>query len=173
MKNLKFILLLFVLPFISCNSDDDDSNKKDNNESEFYYEFFTNSKIEIGSENNISVAKIKEGEKTVFRYIFNTEGSPNISDDEIKNILVFEIPSNINQFKFVNKEILKASAYYRSICFCADVSNIAIEEGKISGEKIDSNTWKVYVDIIISNEFGDNKVSFKNSFKKSFLLGFK
>ena len=135
--NLFSVVLLVFL--FGCQSDDESGNGD-----RFEYSFYENAQITL-SEFNFS--DVSPGNNLVFRYYFLADENPNISDDEYAERIIFEIPSDADEFSFTNAELSNINTYFDKFCFCFIEGSIPISEGTISGSKINATTWEVSIDV--------------------------
>jgi len=143
MKN-NLILLIFVLGFASCNKDDLNCHPKSIDAT---WTLEKSILIEYFEDLDRNIYSIVDGENIVFEYLHSGAQCDDIYDDEWGERLAFEIPSEKEEFEYVDEEILEIIAFYNQ--FGAWVSSIQhpINEGLIKGEKISSKKWEVSVSI--------------------------
>lgn len=172
MKNLLSGLFLAFLLLQACNNDDvviptcencnftcldmiDNevftSNCRDNYDC--MYRVFTQSEVDIEEEKGF-----KSGDKNVFLMETETEGEPNIADDEFKNTLVFELDESQNSFSVDGNALSDMNVYFKRTCFCTEVEFKPVATGCLQGEKQTDGTWFVQGNLTISYSWGDFEV---------------
>jgi hypothetical protein len=134
-----YFILVFVLVFNS-----NDIRAQENAEKKEFI-LYPNSEIEHKTIYYTSF-KIVEGGFLVFELTSNNSGDPgNFSEATSK--VVFEIAPSIEHFSFNNSEILDHHGIYIQLCRCQDQGYNWIDQGQISGEKIDATSWRIEIDI--------------------------
>ncbi len=105
--------------------------------------FHGKSKLELKQDESGSVyPKISEGKKWVLEYKYTAPENPDIADDEYSETFTFQIKKPCGK-RFKITDLKKANAIFLKSCFCADRGYSKITEGKITGKKIDKNTWEI------------------------------
>ncbi len=165
MKKLLFIIALFNLSFLSAQVK---SNLKEKIFPEIKtFKVLKNSAIKLNQADNIYFDyNIIKGNKLVFDYYYKAKDRESVADDEYNERIVFEMYSkSAASFVLTGDSILAAKAYYTRSCFCLDRGNYKINGGSILGKKINANTWKVDMDLVITPvpEFGGEPFSVKVS----------
>ncbi|WP_319481657.1 hypothetical protein [uncultured Draconibacterium sp.] len=177
MKRLSFIAALFVIIAFNfgCHNGHTGENCIDNNP---YFEpeplpesgtlacsFYTNSKISIDEDTtqNLTVAYIQEGSNTVFRYYYNDhwEATGSVGEydtlppppaDAFETAVVFEVPSNKEEFLLSGNDLKRANAMYGNICNCSAYGYLPITSGCIKGIKINDSEWQIDINILAEKD---------------------
>jgi hypothetical protein len=157
MKNIAGLLLLTLL-IASCNK----SSVSDCTPEKFSYDLLVDKKITILPAGQQSRINIEGGDKLVFNYTHTFKDCKNIADDEVSEILVFEIPKTDNSFDVSGAALGTINCHSQVSCYCANVNAIAIKTGKIKGTKIAANKWVVEVDV--TNTITSAKYTFAATF---------
>ncbi|MDU8886498.1 hypothetical protein RXV94_10025 [Yeosuana sp. MJ-SS3] len=146
MKKISLILFLFQIVFLSCDNINDENNcqpettlSKWESEKEIMLEF-----NEAAQRNHYQVAN---GNKLVFNYIHVGAQCDDIIDDEWAEVLIFQIENDIEEFEFVDDEILTTNCFYFQNGAWAFGTQQNVKKGFIRGEKISVNTWEINVNI--------------------------
>ncbi|WP_297093220.1 hypothetical protein [uncultured Draconibacterium sp.] len=176
MKRLSFITAIFaILAFnFGCHDGHTGENCIDENP---YFEpepvpevgrlnmsFYTNSEINTYEEvDNYTIAYIQEGSKTVFRYQhsgywgipdsigdYDTLPPPPL-DGQFEIAVVFEVPSDKEEFLISGNDLKRAHAMYGSISMVSP-GYIPITSGCIKGEKISDSEWQIDINILTEKD---------------------
>ncbi|MEJ2004041.1 MAG: hypothetical protein P8X57_03535 [Cyclobacteriaceae bacterium] len=127
------------------------------------YEFLNNSQIEISwiSQHGYFV-EIVDGDKQVFKRTYNYQDSPNIVDDELTEILLFELERDVSSFKFTDEELTQANVLFARFCECFPGYR-NVNSGTLEGTKTVNGTWRIKADLQVSSAVGPLK--FEASFE--------
>ncbi|MFT6054792.1 MAG: hypothetical protein ACJAS3_002638 [Roseivirga sp.] len=153
MKRFAILTAISSLVF-SCDSE---------NPGEITREYFDNSELVYATsqpfqdDTEIRSGYIQDGEHITFRYSYFHPQDDDISDDELAEIFIFEIPKNSTEFNYSTSEniandFLKAD--YQRSCFCGPV-NFELVSASISARKIGGAEWEVSFDILYKDQFGE------------------
>lgn len=145
MKRVYFTSFIFLSLLFSCDTSDDsitDAITK--------YTYTTNSQIVTEEIDDLTFAKIEEGDNLVFKYLFTRSQDDDISDDEYSEVIIFQIDANAEEFDFTNDELASVFTYFDQYCFCPYYGSIQIIDGNISGVKVDSQNWDITIDVTFS-----------------------
>ena len=115
------------------------------NEAKEKASYFSNSKMKFKPKDWAFNIEIRNGHKTVFSYIFEQEENPNISDDELKEGVFFQIPIGLKTFEFKDVELRQVKLYYEKICFGSCIGKY-LEKGQVKGKLI-NGIWEVEIQI--------------------------
>lgn len=88
-------------------------------------------------------AKVVRGKKIVFEYIFKHKENPHFSDDEVYEVIYFQIPFSEETFIYKGKKVKKTRLFYERVCF-GNCYGKFIYEGLIKGWKNDSH-WVIEI----------------------------
>lgn len=157
MKNSVFVLFITLVLIQACNKEDEripacencnftclDMNETDvitndcMNDWECVFKVIPQSKVDI-SENQGQI----NGDKIVFQMINDTQGDSGIADDEITDIVVFELDESQNSFSVQDSELEAMNVHFRRVCYCNETEFKAVTSGCIQGEKQLDGTWFV------------------------------
>jgi hypothetical protein len=96
---------------------------------------------------------IKSGDKLVFQLKTDTQGAPEIADDEFTRVLTFEMDPDITSFSLEVDQFDDVNLRFILLCFCSDVNFKQATAGCIEGEKITDEFWQVQInaDFLIAN----------------------
>jgi len=117
--------------------------------------------FEIMTKVTIKTGVISAGNNSVFKYYQAVDPIPMAVDDEYANTVIFEItPSEKDNFTYENADLAKINAYTMHSCFCPPdiTAPKALLKGKITGTKINSETWKIDGTNDVANFSGEFKV---------------
>lgn len=115
------------------------------------YRFYSESAINYDSTklNKFKEYAVKDGGMIVFEWrSLNRMSEGNHSQAE--TIFAFEVNKNQDTFSLNDKQIFTANGLYIQACRCPDQGIMRLEEGEISGKRLDQNTWQVEVDVFVS-----------------------
>lgn len=145
MKNTYLILFLSLF-VLSCNINDDNNNchpettlTTSESEKEITFEF-----NEDAQRNHYQVVN---GNKLVFHFNHVAAQCDDIIDDEWGEILIFQIEDNIQEFEFIDDEILSTNCFYYQYGAWVSGHQQNVQKGLIKGVKTSDNTWEVIIDI--------------------------
>lgn len=148
----KYLLPLFItgflaIAFISCDLSNEDSFQ------ETYSYSFQNSKAlaidttqhDFSADTTMSLLNVSTiaGSNRVFRYHKNITAPRNVADGGYSETVHFQIPSEMDKFKFKNNELSQAKVYFQRSCFCPRIGALEVEYGVIEGQKLSENLWSV------------------------------
>lgn len=108
---------------------------------------------------------VGSGDKNVFQMHNSTQGHEAIADDELVNILVFELDESQNSFSVEDKDLAEMQVHYITICFCLDVEFKPVTSGCLQGEKQADGTWWVAGNLNATSTVGDVEVKFEAQFE--------
>lgn len=134
-----FSVILCILLF-ECDSNDDANQE--------FFTFKTNSQIvltEIIEDQYL--ANIDVGDNLVFIYEFVEDDEPDISDDEYTERIIFEIDPELSSFNITDVSLAQLNMYFNRFCFCPNIASIQVLSGTAKGSKINSEKWKITLDI--------------------------
>ena len=93
----------------------------------------------------------------LFEYNYTSSQQDEIADDELKEIISFNIvPNRTGKFLISGKELVNAQANYYKGCFCMDRGSHTIVSGTIRGAKMSKTTWYVNIQVMVSLKIGEN-----------------
>ena len=153
-----WLVVVFSL-FFSCKE-----NRKSRDNSYQYYliavnpnsELVLSPKLNEDSTFRYYDYEVTKGRSTVFTLTY-AKGDSTYTDGGVAEILVFELDSSATDFNIVDADFNNHKGLYTKACFCIDDdSNKAtrIRSGKVSGRKINSNSW--FLDATVGTiDFGD------------------
>lgn len=178
MKKLIFGYLLPALLFVSCNENEPqiptcenckftclEENETDIltndciNNWECNFKVVPKSKVDLSKNEGLA-----SGDKNVFQMFKSTKGNMGVADDEISEILVFEINKNQNSFSVKDEELENMSVNFRTICYCKEVQFKKIISGCMQGEKQSDGTWFIQGNLNVPYSFGNKEVKFEAKF---------
>jgi len=117
------------------------------------------SKVHLGKHQGLA-----RGNKNVFQMINSTEGDARVVDDEITNILVFELNESQNSFSVEDGELRMMQVHFMRSCNCADVDFKSVSSGCIQGERQANGTWLIQGNLIVPYSFRSFEVKFDAQF---------
>ena len=123
--------------------------------------------FKIAPKSKVDLSKIDGltlGDKIVFQMFKSTEGNIGVADDEIYEILVFEIDKNQNSFSVRDEELENMAVNFRRICYCTEVEFKNIISGCMQGEKQSDGTWFIQGNLNVLYSFGNEEVKFDAKF---------
>lgn len=143
MKNIAFLLVISIF-LISCSKSDDNPG---NNPDDANYIVYPNSSVVVNNTENGTFIEVESGNKLVFEYRYSTEGRPEIADDELTEVLYFELEPNTENFSINEENFEVTSTFLGKFCFCGRTGYFQVTSGEINGEKIGDLQWKVSLDV--------------------------
>ena len=152
MKKLYILFLLFS--FLSCSSDDDNGNEDCNPEMNIGF-FLENSSIAISESDPVHYT-IEDGEDIVFIYSFIGAQCDHIADDEYGENVIFQIDPEIEEFSYEDEELSEIKAHFKSVGAWVSRPAISIEDGVISGERLNSTLYHVNIDVSV--DLGNDEI---------------
>ena len=166
MKNVA-ILLMISFFLISCSTSDDDIQ---DNPEEANYIVYPNATLEVNETENETFIEVIDGDMLVFEYRYSTEGAPEIADDELTEVVYFEIDKNTEDFSLNEANFEASTAYLGKFCFCGRTGFFEITSGEINGEKTGELQWRISLDVQAFIEAEDNipEVTFEASASGNF-----
>ncbi len=139
MKRL-LLALLFLASITSCSDDD---NLNPGRES---FNLWVDSDIEFISNEFGTNYSIETGTHIVFQYVNVRPEDPDISDDEISDVVFFQIDSSLEEFTYTDQELEPILTHYFQGCFC-QLEVTPIVTGTVSGEKVNDSLWNASIDV--------------------------
>jgi hypothetical protein len=160
---LKHGLLILLIALMGCDKDDGTLENCIDNNPEFIPEtisdagghqliIYSNSKINLNTENGYNDVFIVDGDKSVFYYSYYEDPYPMAIDDEFQEVIVFEIDPKIDEFLISGADLKKSNAFFGNICFCSPAGYFPITSGCIKGKKINDSEWQVDINILAEKE---------------------
>ncbi len=141
-----FVFLLAISSLISCNEPDIDACR-DGNCTTTYSE--NSQVVEIANEDWLQLNVI-DGNQVVFKYEYNYDDEELIADDELTELLYFQVPSNRDEFTIEASFFETHKVYFNRVCFCVKLGFEHPASGTITGKKLDANRWQVSADLSIN-----------------------
>jgi hypothetical protein len=158
-RNLFYMMILF-LPFSACNDDEEKSTCVDNNpdynpiacpdSGECNTSIIESSTIVVNDLQDVNIGRIVDGEKTVFKFKFNTPEDILIPDANYVEAILFEIDSGTGDFFIKEDQLSNHNVLFGKLCLCTGQGYHRVESGCVKGEKLDENTWKVDINISLT-----------------------
>jgi hypothetical protein len=140
------VILLASSGLISCN-EPDIAGCREGNCSTTYLE--KSVLVEIQNQDWLQL-EVADGDHVVFMYEYNYEDEEFIADDELTELLYFQIPSNQDEFTIEASSFETQKVYFNRICFCVKTGFEHPTSGTISGKKLAANQWEVSADLTIN-----------------------
>jgi len=167
-KKISLILYLLQIIFLSCDNNDDLNNCQPET---VIFEWESDKQItfEFNDEAQRNYYQVANGNKLVFNYIHIGAQCDDIIDDEWAEILIFQIENNIEEFEFVDEEILSTNCFYFQSGAWVSGQQQNVKKGFIRGEKISENTWEISVNIetnTINQDEPIRNIEFSDKFTK-------
>jgi len=156
MKNLIYILSILLL-IISCNSDDDSFLIEESESFSFQNNLNIESTVDSIFDLTFDSFNITEGENVVFCYTLFRSFDTRYVKEGGDPFLIFEIDKYLEEFSFMNEELLELSVYYVSNGQ-AFMEPVKISEGIIMGNKIDDDSWNISINITVPTDGGKNLI---------------
>jgi len=110
------------------------------------FTFKKNSQISLPEQS--AFGAITDGNNLVFIRRFTKDDKAYIADDELTTELIFEVPSDVDQFEIATTDLIGSKVLYHQICFCVKNNFEFIDSGKITGTKLSDGNWSVNADLI-------------------------
>ena len=143
MKNLAILLMISIF-LISCSTSDDDIQE---NPEEANYIVYPNASLEVNETENGTVIEVVDGDMFVFEYRYSTEGVPEIADDELTEVVYFEVDEDTQDFNLNEANFEASRAYLGKFCFCGRTGYFPITSGEINAEKTGDLQWRISLDV--------------------------
>lgn len=179
MKHVVFILLVVLCFFLSCDKQEvqvpncencnltciepADTNVITNDcidNWECSFKVIPNSVVSVNETQGVIA-----GNKTVFQMINSTQGSELIADDELADILVFELHESQSSFKLSGSDLAQMKVHFKRVCFCSEVEFKSVISGCIQGEKNSDGTWHIQGNLNAPYSFGSVHIKFDAQFE--------
>ncbi|WP_339815771.1 hypothetical protein [uncultured Imperialibacter sp.] len=103
------------------------------------------------------------GRKNVFQMINSTLGTA-IIDDELTDVLVFELDKSQNSFSVEGIEMKGMKVHFRRLCYCGETEFKAVTSGCMQGEKQSDGSWLVQGHLTVPYSSKDREVKFDAQF---------
>jgi len=148
--NRILIFLIVLVTFLSCASDD--NGIESNLPGEIDLSFTEEAQITIVENPDIeaSFLDIVDGDQLVFEFRREDGMDNEIADDEILELIVFEVDPDAIIFSYTEQDFIDNNVYYSVSCFCSTIGALPLETGTISGTKLTDNRWDITIDVIIN-----------------------
>lgn len=112
----------------------------------------------------------KSGNNWVFEFTLQKAEYEDVSDDEMSETISFEVvPNRSGKFSLKNAELKQAKAYYMLGCFCMNRGYHLVDNGTISGVRMNASTWIITIDLWIDAQQQDGK-PIRKKIKERFTL---
>ena len=152
MKFFSYLLFVLLLGFGSC-SEDDNADAFCRNGS-CSYEYFKNSQINITVISQFGAfVEITGGSKQVFKRTYNYNDAPDIIDDELTEILVFELDKAKKSFSYSDENLAEANVLFGKLCYCPSGYN-PVTSGTLEGKEISPGMWRIKANLQVENAVG-------------------
>jgi hypothetical protein len=93
-----------------------------------------------------------------FTYQYKSSENERIADDELTEIITFNIKSDkTGKFLLTGNALTKAQGSFYRGCFCRDRGTFPIVSGTIRGAKLTKTTWYVNLNVNISVKVGNSE----------------
>ncbi|MCA6075303.1 hypothetical protein [Fulvivirga sedimenti] len=156
---IRYILFSLILLFFGCNEEENDPFCPNGKCS---MEVLPNSSIKITAITFHGLfIDIIEGEKLVFKRTYTYDDSREIIDDELTEILVFEVPEEAESFKFTDQELSDATVLFGRFCYCADPGYYPVLAGTLSGVMNSQGIWKITANLRVSTNAVEYDIIFE------------
>lgn len=108
----------------------------------------------------------RPGRNRIFEYIYQASENPDVSDDELTEIVCFQLP-NTGSLSFTLKDsaLIKAKAYFMRGCFCPDRGYVLLNQGIIQGKKLSDKIWSISINVTVSGSQGEYQRKYSGKFK--------
>jgi len=154
------LLLTVLLILLSCD-------EKESNLDTYSYTFTENSELIITTieESYMRFGSVEEGQNLVFKYRFKAHDEVQIADDEYAETIQFEIDPQLENFNYLNQELMNSNLVFAKHCFCFfpfdELKNVD-PIGIISGKKISNKEWNISINVTF---YGDEERNISGIFK--------
>jgi len=160
-----FIIMTFCIG-IGCTKQMEDEPITLPEITQFLY--FTNSKIDTALVNQgIIIVPSSSGNNLVFKHFYKAADKIDFADDEFEREVFFEIPNSSADFMFENDLAKATNLHYRTRCFGCFGEYVLVENGRVSGEKIDSLTWQINIDALVENGGNIDTIRINEQFNRA------
>jgi len=158
-RNMFYMIVLF-LPFVGCNDEEDKSTCVDDNpdynpiacpdSGECITSVLESSTIVINDLQDVKIGRIADGNKTVFKYKFNTPEDILVPDANYAEVILFEIESGTGDFFIEKDQLSNHNVLFGKLCLCTGQGYHRVESGCIKGNKIDETRWEIDINISLT-----------------------
>lgn len=149
---MKRLLPIFVSVIFLAGCNDDAGNIDLCGDGFCTRELFTGSKIEpLQVSPDELFADIVAGDKIVFRRTYNSRDDKNIADDELTEILLFQVDEDIDSFYWKDEELEDAGVLFGRLCYCYPHGYAPVNSGTLKGTRISPGVWKITADLTVTN----------------------
>lgn len=169
MKKLFWIFSLVLVLVQSCNKDEAncencnftclDMNETDVISNDCIDNWDCNFKVTPESKVDVNdPSGVSSGDKNVFQMVNETDGLLEYIDDEVTNILVFELDESQNSFSVEDSELEDMQVRFKRICFCPEGVFREVTSGCLQGEKQSDGTWFVQGNLNLLLSHGNEEI---------------
>ncbi len=139
-----FVFLALIL--YGCDKEPEDGNI-------YSHTYQEKAKIELSGDPEFLKATVNKGENLVFKYYFQQEADPLTADSGYAESIVFEVSPELDTFSYANDELLQQKVFFDRFCFCPREGSIPLNQGIISGTKIDDFNWSIKI-VVSFDDYG-------------------
>jgi len=126
---------------------------------ECLFKIYPNTEVNLSEEEGL-----KAGNKNSFSFIFTKEDVPEIADDEITTILVFELAQEKESFSVENDQLKQLNLNFRTLCYCVHTDFVEISSGCMQGERQSDGKWFIQANLVFDYPDSNAEVKFEAFF---------
>lgn len=95
-------------------------------------------------------AKFESGEMIGFKMDRKYQDNPQIADDEMQEILMFELPAGESFFHYEDENLAKLKTVFATLAYSRDGGWYEVKEGCLEGLKHSGGAWQVKGNLVIT-----------------------
>ena len=137
--------ILMILLLANCSKD----HLNNCRDGKCTYEYYDNTQLSISEEGEWRQLALEPGPWIVFKYEYQYDDEENIADDELTEILYFQIPAESSSYQIDLRTYVMQTVYFNRLCYCGKTGFEFPNEAIINCEKINDDTWHVTADLSI------------------------
>jgi hypothetical protein len=103
--------------------------------------------------------EIRDSAPTIlFEYTYTASQNNEISDDELTEMICFNIvPDRSGKFLLTGNDLKAAQGYFYRGCFCSNRGTHRMVSGNIRGVKMSHTQWYINANVMVKEKNGDNE----------------
>ena len=146
----RLILAISLSMLLACD-------RNDSGDVTYRYAIYPNSTVDINTftrgDQTWHLYDLRDGDKLVFAYYYELVSSPEILDNDVTEIVLFEIDSNVREFDFSDSSLAGINAVFHNTAAWGDNGSFPIVDGQISGFRQTADSWLVTIDIRFEGQY--------------------
>lgn len=144
MKTISALLLIFIL--ISCKAQNEIySTQNCPSNGVCSSELIQNKSLKIENDHFERLnAKIEEGDKTIFKFVYNRNVDEQYVDGNYTEIIYAELDKDLTEFNLNDSELKNVKLLFNRLCFCKGSTGFyKVTKGILSIKKISKETYNI------------------------------